>query len=130
MIDHVSLPVRDLSSAAAFYDDVLATLGLGRQRERDEAVGYGPGDPLPPVFWILARSELGAARPGIGLHVSFRARDRDEVHAFHRIALQRGGRTAGEPGPRPAYSAGFYGCFVIDLDGFKIEAVLREALGS
>jgi catechol 2,3-dioxygenase-like lactoylglutathione lyase family enzyme len=127
-IDHVSIPVRDIAAAAIFYDAVMATLGLRRRKEREGAIGYGPDAVAPPVFWILARAEHGAAEAGMGLHVSFRAADRAQVHAFHETALALGGRDAGSPGERPHYTAGFYGCFVHDLDGFKIEAVVREAL--
>lgn len=129
MIDHVSIPVSDFARAAAFYDAVLATLGYRRMKERDGAIGYGAmPDGHPPEFWILQRADSGAASAGIGLHISFRARDRAAVHAFHAAALARGGSDAGAPGPRPHYTAGFYGCFVLDPDGFKIEAVAREAL--
>jgi catechol 2,3-dioxygenase-like lactoylglutathione lyase family enzyme len=126
-IDHVSIPVADLAASAAFYDAVLATLGLKRRKQREGAIGWGPDDVLPPIFWILAR-ELGHAAPGVGLHISFRAASRAEVHAFHETALKLGGRDAGAPGVRPHYTAGFYGCFAFDLDGFKIEAVVREEL--
>lgn len=126
-IDHVSLPVRDMDRAAAFYDPVLATLGLRRRKQTDGGIGYGPDDVLPPIFWILRAGE-GAARAGTGLHVSFRAKDRTDVQAFYDTALAQGGRDAGAPGPRPHYTAGFYGAFVFDLDGYKIEAVVREAL--
>jgi catechol 2,3-dioxygenase-like lactoylglutathione lyase family enzyme len=124
-IDHVSLPVRDMDRAAGFYDPVMATLGLRRRKERDGAIGYGPDDVLPPIFWILRADE---ARAGLGLHVSFRAKDRAQVHAFYDTGLAHGGRDAGAPGPRPHYTAGFYGAFLFDLDGYKIEAVVREAL--
>lgn len=127
-IDHVSIPVADFSAAAKFYDAVLATLGLGRRKERDGAIGYGPDAVAPPIFWILARAEDGAASAGLGLHVSFRAKDRGQVDAFYATALANGAEDAGPPGERPHYTAGFYGCFVLDLDGFKIEAVVREAL--
>ena len=128
-VDHVSIPVADFAKSAAFYDAVLATLGLIRRKQRDSAIGWGPDGTAPPVFWIHAR-EPGHATSGIGLHISFRAKDRAEVHAFHETALKLGGRDAGAPGIRPQYTAGFYGCFVFDLDGFKIEAVVREALTS
>ena len=126
-IDHVSIPVADFEKSAAFYDAVLATLSLKRRKQRDGAIGWGPDDVLPPVFWIHAR-EPGHATPGIGLHISFRAKDRAEVQAFHITALSLGATDAGGPGERAQYTAGFYGCFVLDPDGFKIEAVVREAL--
>lgn len=128
MIDHVSIAVADLARSAAFYDAVLATIGLRRRKEREGSIGYGPDAVAPPVFWIHERRGNRAAAPGLGLHVSFRAQSRDEVHAFHTTALARGGRDAGEPGPRPQYTAGFYGAFALDPDGTKIEAVVREAL--
>jgi catechol 2,3-dioxygenase-like lactoylglutathione lyase family enzyme len=128
VIDHVSIAVGELARSAAFYDAVLATVGLRRRKEREGAIGWGPDDVAPPVFWIHERRGARAATPGLGLHVSFRARSRDEVHAFHAAALARGGRDAGAPGPRPEYTAGFYGAFAFDPDGTKIEAVVREAL--
>ena len=33
-----------------------------------------------------------------------------------------GARDEGQPGPRPEYGEPYYGCFVRDLDGHKIEA--------
>ncbi len=125
MLDHVSIPVADLDRAAAFYDAVLATIGLRRRRERPGAIGYGPETRAAPVFWLLARQGAGSASPGLGLHVSFEAPDRPSVDAFHDTALRCGGRDAGKPGLRPQYTMPFYGAFVIDLDGFKIEAVCR-----
>ena len=58
-----------------------------------------------------------------GLHVAFAAERRDQVDAFHAAALTAGGVDNGEPGPRPRYSAGYYGAFVLDPDGHNIEAV-------
>jgi catechol 2,3-dioxygenase-like lactoylglutathione lyase family enzyme len=128
MLDHISIPVRDFDSAAEFYDAVLATIGLKRTKERVDAIGYGTEEGLPPVFWILEQRDARAAQSGIGLHISFRVQSRAEVHAFHAAALARGGTDAGGPGVRPQYTAGFYGAFAYDLEGFKIEAVVREAL--
>ena len=125
MLDHVSIPVADVDRAARFYDAVLATLGLRRRKERRGAIGYGPESRAAPVFWILKRESDGSAGPGSGLHVSFEAPDRASVDAFHETALRSGGRDAGKPGLRPQYTMPFYGAFVLDLDGFKIEAVCR-----
>ena len=124
MLDHVSIPVADLARSAVFYDSVLAVLGLVRRKERPGAIGYGPEGRPAPVFWILERAE-GGATPGPGLHVSLQAADRRCVDAFHAAAIDRGGRDAGAPGLRPQYTQPFYGSFVLDPDGFKIEAVCR-----
>ena len=131
MLDHVSIPVQDGPRAAAFYDAVLAAIGLRRVKEVNGSVGYGR-EAGWPMFWLepgwLAPPSARTARPGLGLHISFRASSRAEVDAFHRAALANGGRDAGAPGPRPQYSPGFYGAFALDPDGFKVEAVVREDL--
>ena len=54
---------------------------------------------------------------------AFAAPDRASVDAFYREALKAGVRDAGPPGPRPQYSPTYYGAFVFDPDGKKIEAV-------
>jgi len=126
MLDHLSIPVSDIDRAAAFYDAVLATLGLGRRKERTGAIGYGPLSRAAPVFWILARRTQSRAQPGLGLHISFQANDHAAVDAFHQAALRSGGQDAGPPGLRPEYTMPFYGAFVFDLDGYKIEAVCRR----
>ena len=128
-LDHLSIPVSDLDRAAAFYDPVLATLGLERRKQGVGAIGYGPPDRRAPRFWLLSRRETGGASPGTGLHVSFEAPDRASVDHFHETALRAGGRDAGAPGERPEYTPPFYGAFVLDPDGFKIEAVCRVAAG-
>jgi catechol 2,3-dioxygenase-like lactoylglutathione lyase family enzyme len=127
MLDHVSIPVADLTRTAAFYDGVLATVGFVRRKERAGAIGYGPPGRPAPVFWILARAASAAASPGVGLHLSFEAPTHASVIRFHETALRLGGKDAGAPGPRPEYTQPFYGAFVFDLDGFKIEAVCRAA---
>ena len=124
MLDHVSIPVKNLEKASRFYDDVLATLGWIQKIERPGAVGYGSPESRAPCFWILS-SKIQPAIPGRGLHVSFAAESREAVRAFHEAALLAGATDAGEPGERPQYVGNFYGCFAVDLDGFKIEATNR-----
>jgi len=125
VLDHVSIPVADLERSARFYDAVLATLGLQRRKQRPGAIGYGPEARPAPVFWILAQTGAESATSGVGLHISFQAGDRRSVDAFHATALLWGAKDAGQPGVRPHYTMPFYGAFVVDLDGFKIEAVCR-----
>ena len=127
MIDHVSLAVRDLRAAEAFYTALLAPLGLAKMREwPDAAIGYGK---KYPEFWINRRTEMGRVGNDSGVHVCLRAPDTAAVDAFHTAALKAGGTTDGTPGLRPHYYAGYYAAFVRDPDGNRIEAVtfLREA---
>jgi len=45
-----------------------------------------------------------------------------------RVALENGGSSDGEPGPRPDYNPNYYGAFVRDPDGNKLEAVTYSAV--
>lgn len=60
---------------------------------------------------------------GNGVHIAFMATSRGQAHAFYEAALAAGGTGDGEPGKRPHYGEPYYGCFVRDLDGQKIEAM-------
>lgn len=119
IMSHVSLGVADVERSAAFYDAVLATLGAGRVMEHPGVIAYGRAF---PEFWIGRPHDGGAPGVGNGTHMGFLARSRDEVHAFWEAALAHGGAGDGAPGPRAHYGPGYYGCFVRDPDGHKIEA--------
>ena len=49
------------------------------------------------------------------------------MNKFHEAALKAGGSNNGEPGPRPDYGPAYYGAFIYDLDGNKIEATYWAA---
>ena len=57
-----------------------------------------------------------------GLHFCFVAEDRKAVDAFHAAALRSGGKDNGKPGLRADYSPTYYAAFIIDPDGYRIEA--------
>jgi len=61
---------------------------------------------------------------GNGTHVGFIAKSKAAVNKFHAEALKAGGSNNGEPGPRPDYGPTYYGAFIYDLDGNKIEAAV------
>jgi catechol 2,3-dioxygenase-like lactoylglutathione lyase family enzyme len=120
MIDHVSVPVRDLAAAASFYARVLAPLGYAKLVERSGTVGFGK---RYPELWLNARPGPRDIPADSGAHVALRAPSEEAVRAFHAAALEMGGQSDGEPGPRPAAMTSYYGAFICDLDGNKIEAV-------
>ena len=121
MLGHLSFGVEDLARAATFYDAVMAPIGWVRVWDSPKGVGYGPpgkGDKLA----LFARPGQVVA-PGAGFHLAFDAPDRVAVDAFHRAAMAQGGRDLGAPGLREHYGPTYYAAFVLDPDGYKIEAV-------
>ncbi|MGD0191810.1 MAG: VOC family protein [Rhizomicrobium sp.] len=121
MIDHISIAVRNLAKSAAFYEAVLAPLELAKLVDRAPAtVGFGR---KYPEFWLNAREELAPQPETTGTHICLRAPGEEAVRAFHVAALANGGKTAGDPGPRQAAFTTYYGAFIFDPDGNKIEAV-------
>ncbi len=122
MIDHVSVGVRDLAKAAAFYDAVLPALGYVKLEDRETTKGWGkPGKHAE--FWINSRPAVAKVSPDSGTHICLRAKDTKAVDDFHGAALKAGGSSDGAPGPRPHFGAGYYAAFIVDLDGNRIEAV-------
>ena len=119
MIDHVSIPVRDLGASARFYDPVLGALGLRRMVERPATIGYGR---KYPEFWLNARPELPVLSGDWGAHVCLRATSADAVREFHRQALASGGTCDGPPGDRQAAMTAYFAAFVRDPDGNRVEA--------
>ena len=120
MIGHLSLGVADLARAKTFHDAALGALGYTRVWANDRGVGYGlsGGDDGLALF-----ARAGASPPGAGFHVAFVAGSREAVARFHAAALAAGGTCGGPPGPRPQYSPTYYAAFVVDPDGYKLEAV-------
>jgi len=119
MIDHLSIGVRDVARARAFYDAALEPLGYRRLGEDAVSLGYGAAS---VVFWVLQSAAPVPADERSGLHICLAAPTRASVDAFHAAALRRGGRDNGAPGLRPDYGANYYAAFVMDPDGYRIEA--------
>lgn len=123
MVSHVSVGVSDYARSIAFYDAVLATIGAKRMLDEGFAVAYGKRF---PEFWVQRPHDGGSPGVGNGTHFGFHAGSRDAVHAFHAAALAAGGTDDGAPGKRPHYGEEYYGCFIRDPDGHKIEAMMWE----
>ena len=124
-INHVSLGVSDLDKSSAFYDAVLGELGYTRQHEV-EGITLAYGEQWPEVWITLPLDTEHPASGGNGTHIAFTAESPDVVDAFHRVAMAMGAQDDGIPGLRPDYGPTYYGAFVLDLDGNKIEACYFE----
>ena len=134
MIDHISFAVENYDRSVQFYDQTLKILGYERVMTIDIpgktlVAGYGKNG--KPKFWIGKSlvpterdyEEIGKAR---GFHVAFLAPNIQAIHDWYAKCLELGGTDNGAPGPRPQYHPGYYGAFIIDPDGWRIEAALHN----
>lgn len=119
ILSHVSIGTNRFEEASAFYAKVLATLGCKEIIRYPGAVAFGREY---PEFWVQTPINGQPATQGNGSHFGFIAPDKASVHAFHQAALEAGATDEGQPGPRLDYGEPYYGCFVRDLDGHKVEA--------
>lgn len=117
MIDHICIPVSNLKTSRAFYEQAFLPLGF--------KVSFGEEG----KFWAFDLNGKGLFEiyqengPFIGIHVAFRVQNRDAVHEFHRCAMGAGASDNGAPGPRPNYTPDYYASFVLDPDHHNIEAM-------
>ena len=118
MIAHVSIGVRDIDRSKRFYDAALKPLGYQCVRAARSLVGYGYGQDTIE-FWVAQAERPVRADEKSGLHFCFAAPDAAAVDAFHAA---QAGVDNGAPGLRPMYDADYYAAFIIDPDGYRIEA--------
>jgi catechol 2,3-dioxygenase-like lactoylglutathione lyase family enzyme len=123
IMSHVSIGANNVDASLRFYDRALAPLGARRILEHPGAVAYGK---QYPEFWVHAPHDGKAASVGNGTHFGFFAANKQAVDEFYRAALDAGAQDEGPPGPRKEYGAPYYGCFVRDPDGHKIEAAFWD----
>lgn len=122
MFDHVKFGVRDLAASKAFFLKALEPLGVAVVAEGSPTYGVELCRPDSSASLCLYQTEEKPAH----LHLAFMAENRQQVDAFHRAALEAGGKDNGAPGLRPIYSANYYAAFVIGPDGHNIEVVCHE----
>lgn len=122
MFDHVVFSVSDYAASKAFFLKALAPLGARVVSEGP--LGLEICGPDSPSSLCIRRAGGAATTPP--LHLAFTARQREQVDAFHRAALEAGGSDNGAPGLRPQYSGRYYAAFVIGPDGHNVEAVCHE----
>jgi len=127
MFSHVTIGTRDPAKAAEFYDEVLATLGIPVLFKFDEVVAYG--EPAGAKTFLLKPFDGNAPAPGNGWHAAYLAGSRAEVDAFHAKAIALGETCEGPPGPRPQYHPNYYGAYVRDPEGNKLQAVCHSKTG-
>ena len=121
LLGHISFGVSDLARTTAFYDATMMALGYAKVFTGPGSVAYGlPGTENDRLRLFLKPNPV--TPPGPGFHLAFLAPNRDAVNRFHEAALRFGGVDQGTPGLRPHYGPHYYAAFVLDPDGYKLEA--------
>ena len=118
-LGYVTLGTNDLDKAAAFYDELLASIGHARVFQ-DENGFIAWGSSLEePVFAITPPFNGEPATVGNGVMAAFQMDSKEQADAFYAKALSLGGSCEGPPGQR---IEGFYAGYFRDLDGNKPNA--------
>jgi catechol 2,3-dioxygenase-like lactoylglutathione lyase family enzyme len=119
-IDHLTVPVSDYETSKAFYERVLAPLGLvvlldwpDRQRAYFGAKGEAS------CLWVVESAAAGS------LDVTLAAESTETVDWFHEVALAAEAEPVQEPGHRGEYNRDYYAARILDPDGNAIEVVHR-----
>ena len=124
LIDHIQLVVKDIAVSKRFYKAVFEVLKI--------PVGGEAEDHLWADELFISNQESKAAQGALNgrVHLAFQGKDRATVERFHAAAIAAGGRDNGAPGYRPRYHAHYYAAFILDPDGYNIEAVCHRAEGA
>lgn len=133
-IDHLNLAIPDLNAGVAFYEPVLASIGITKMLEigpypsSDE-----PGAPLNPAmtgfglagvkpyFWLVDGGTVGT-----NMHLAFTVDTQEEVETFYAAALAAGATPLHPPAIHTQYHDDYYGGFVLDPYGINLEAVCHH----
>jgi catechol 2,3-dioxygenase-like lactoylglutathione lyase family enzyme len=135
MFSHVMVGARDLARTCAFYDAVLAPLGLQRRWEGQDdggppGIGWAAPGSRVPTFFVQEPFDRQPASAGNGCMVAFLAPFPEAVGQAHAAGLAAGGADEGAPGERLQYGRGYYGAYLRDPEGNKLHVVHRGDLAA
>ena len=120
MLDHIGLRTQQFDALLRFYEAALAPLGYTKLFAWEGGAGFGSNGAA--ALWIGASKTQPT-----GLHLALSGADRAAVDAFYSAALGAGAADNGKPGLRTDYHANYYAAFVIDPDGYRLEAYCGRA---
>ncbi|KAK2787676.1 hypothetical protein FQN52_007167 [Onygenales sp. PD_12] len=127
LLSHISFGVRSYPISKAFYTAALQPLGasLVYDDPARKILGYGFDADHDHEELTIFESGDEARAPGPGTHFAFRAPSRECVRRFWEMGIKHGGTGDGAPGVRARYGERYFAAFVLDPDGFKLEAVFQ-----
>jgi catechol 2,3-dioxygenase-like lactoylglutathione lyase family enzyme len=128
MIDHIYVPVRDVTRSTEFYARALESLGWRAIGAYDASAApervpdaFGFGDQSGASIWL---QELETE--GYKLYIGIAAPDRAAVDAVYAAALGAGAINNDGPGIRRYFGDGYYAANVFDPDGHSLEFVHKS----
>jgi catechol 2,3-dioxygenase-like lactoylglutathione lyase family enzyme len=124
MINHLSIGVHDVARSKKFYNAALKPLGYKLLSDGETSLGYG-ADAV--VLYVQKAERPVPPDMASGLHFCFDAPTRKSVAEFYKAALAAGGKDNGPAGLRADYGDNYYAGFVIDPDGYRLEAYCDKA---
>lgn len=127
MFAHITLGTNDWSKAKPFYDAIMGVLEIPLFGGSEIGAAYG--EAKGAKVFVGPAYDGAPASVGNGTHIAFLASSRTQVDAFYDAALANGGTDEGPPGLRPHYHPNYYGAYVRDPDGNKLQAVCHSAKG-
>jgi catechol 2,3-dioxygenase-like lactoylglutathione lyase family enzyme len=121
MYSHVVVGASDLDRSKAFYDAVLATLGMAPGRmDRQRVAWRGPGG----AFFATLPINGEPAQHANGGTIGFVCASPEQAEAFHAAGLAAGGTTCEDP-PGFRHGGAVYLAYLRDPDGNKLCASHR-----
>tara|TARA_B100001027_G_scaffold4996_1_gene3248 strand:- start:907 stop:1290 length:384 start_codon:yes stop_codon:yes gene_type:complete len=119
MRGYVMVGSTNLKESKAFYDAILAVIGVVSIYEDEVCVGYAHEGNSDVEFYITKPANGEPVTFGNGTQISFLTESTEEVDMFHKTALDLGAKNEGNPGFRPNDSDAYY-AYIRDPDGNKI----------
>lgn len=120
MIGYVTLGTNNIEKSAAFYDELLGSIGAGRFLETEQFIAWTTA-PEQPGLSITKPFDGQPATVGNGVMIAIMLDSTEAVAAFYNKAISLGATDEGEPGFRGEMK-GFYAGYFRDLDGNKLNA--------
>jgi predicted lactoylglutathione lyase len=116
MIGYVTLGTNDMKRSAAFYDELLATIGGKRVMDLETFIVWST-HPKRPGLSVTKPFDGKTATSGNGTMVAIVVDSKEKVHALYDKAIALGAKDEGPAGPR---SENFYAGYFRDPDNNKL----------
>lgn len=127
LLDHVSISVNSLAECIDFYDSIMQALGCEKVYQTENSLGYGVRCKTGEEnHSCLAVYESGQTNMDEKRHWCFKANSRETVDRFYEAGISNGGTSNGAPGIRSNYHPNYYGAFLYDPAGNRVEAVCHS----